>query len=82
MLQQVARMTTFPILGEWQAQAPRVRVALSEGAQIAAIIVEPDGRVLLSELHWLHRMAPYIFMHMLPIEEGWMFTPRGKERAR
>jgi hypothetical protein len=68
-------------LDEWLAGKPRVSVALSEGGRIAACIVELDGRVLLSHLHWLHQMMPHVFMHVLPVDEGWIFNPRTKGRV-
>ena len=64
-----------PSLDEWLAQKQRVSVSLSEGGRISAIIVEFDGRVLLTELDWLHRVAPHLFIRVLPIEEGWSFNP-------
>jgi hypothetical protein len=58
-------------LDEWLAQIPRVRVGLSEGGRISAMIVEVDGRVMLTELDWLHRVAPRLVFRVLPIETGW-----------
>jgi hypothetical protein len=70
-------MTHLPVmtLDEWLAQKPRVSVALSEGGCIAAVVIELDGRVLLTESRWLHMMMPHVFMHVLPRENGWVFRP-------
>lgn len=71
-----ARMSASQSLDDWLAQKPRVSVGLSEGGLLSAIVVEFDGRVLLTELAWLHRMAPHLFIRVLPIETGWEFRPR------
>ena len=71
----VCASPSYPSLDEWLAQKPRASVGLSEGGRISAIIVEFDGRVLLTELDWLHRVAPQLFIRVLPIEDGWSFNP-------
>ena len=73
------RQPPFLTLDEWLAAKPRVAVALSEGGYIAATIIELDGRVMLSELDWLHRMMPKVFVRVLPITEGWAYEPRTKD---
>jgi hypothetical protein len=69
-------MTRLPVrLPTLDEQRPRVSVALSEIGRLAAVIIELDSRVLLTELRWLHRMMPHVFMHVLPRENGWVFRP-------